>query len=52
MSLVLTASANLPVVKLGRIAGQFSKPRSSPTEKRWKRITKLSRRQYKWNGIF
>ena len=32
MSLVLTYSASLPVVKLGRIAGQFSKPRSSPTE--------------------
>ena len=27
MSLVLTYSASLPVVKLGRIAGQFSKPR-------------------------
>jgi len=26
MSLVLTYSASLPVVKLGRIAGQFSKP--------------------------
>ena len=34
MSLVLTYSASLPVVKLGRIAGQFSKPRSSPTEKK------------------
>ena len=33
MSLVLTYSASLPVIKLGRIAGQFSKPRSSPTEK-------------------
>jgi 3-deoxy-7-phosphoheptulonate synthase len=32
MSLVLTYSASLPVVKLGRIAGQFSKPRSSPIE--------------------
>ena len=32
MSLVLTYSASLPVVKLGRIAGQFSKPRSSPME--------------------
>ena len=32
MSLVLTYSASLPVVKLGRIAGQFSKPRSSPVE--------------------
>ena len=34
MSLVLTHSAALPVIKLGRIAGQFSKPRSSPTEKK------------------
>jgi len=33
MSLVLTYSASLPVVKIGRIAGQFSKPRSAPTEK-------------------
>jgi len=33
MSLVLTYSASLPVVKIGRIAGQFSKPRTSPTEK-------------------
>ncbi len=34
MSLVLTHSASLPVIKLGRIAGQFSKPRSSPVEKK------------------
>ena len=33
MSLVLTASASMPVIKVGRIAGQFSKPRSAPTEK-------------------
>ena len=32
MALVLTYSASLPVVKVGRIAGQFSKPRSSPVE--------------------
>ena len=32
MSLVLTYSASLPVIKLGRIAGQFAKPRSAPTE--------------------
>ena len=32
MALILTSSASLPVVKLGRIAGQFSKPRSSPVE--------------------
>ena len=34
MSLVLTASASVPVVKVGRIAGQFSKPRSAPIEKK------------------
>ena len=34
MSLVLTFSAAMPVVKLGRIAGQFSKPRSSAIEKK------------------
>src|SRR3954452_12102250 len=32
MSAVLTYGATLPVVKLGRIAGQFTKPRSSPVE--------------------
>jgi len=32
MAVVLTYSAGLPVVKIGRIAGQFAKPRSSDTE--------------------
>jgi 3-deoxy-7-phosphoheptulonate synthase len=32
MAAVLTYAASLPVVKLGRIAGQFVKPRSQPTE--------------------
>ena len=32
MALVMTFSASLPVIKVGRIAGQFSKPRSSPIE--------------------
>ena len=32
MALVMTHSASLPIVKIGRIAGQFSKPRSSPFE--------------------
>ncbi len=32
MSAVLTFGATLPVVKVGRIAGQFAKPRSSATE--------------------
>jgi 3-deoxy-7-phosphoheptulonate synthase len=34
MAVVLTFAAALPVVKIGRIAGQFAKPRSSPTETR------------------
>ncbi|MBC8345537.1 MAG: 3-deoxy-7-phosphoheptulonate synthase class II [Candidatus Marinimicrobia bacterium] len=32
MAVVLTSGANMPVVKVGRMAGQFAKPRSSPTE--------------------
>ncbi len=34
MSAVLTYAAAVPVVKIGRIAGQYSKPRSKPTETR------------------
>jgi 3-deoxy-7-phosphoheptulonate synthase len=33
MSAVLTYGARLPVVKVGRIAGQFTKPRSQPFER-------------------
>ena len=32
MAVVLTFAGGQPVVKVGRIAGQFAKPRSSPTE--------------------
>jgi 3-deoxy-7-phosphoheptulonate synthase len=32
MSAVLTYGAMLPVVKVGRLAGQFAKPRTEPTE--------------------
>src|ERR1043166_2681157 len=32
MAVVLIYGASLPVVKVGRLAGQFAKPRSSPTE--------------------
>jgi 3-deoxy-7-phosphoheptulonate synthase len=32
MAIVLTYSGGTPLVKIGRIAGQFAKPRSSPTE--------------------
>jgi 3-deoxy-7-phosphoheptulonate synthase len=34
MSVVMTFAGSLPVVKVGRVAGQFAKPRSAPTEKR------------------
>ncbi|MCY4152424.1 MAG: 3-deoxy-7-phosphoheptulonate synthase class II [Aestuariivita sp.] len=34
MAMVLTYGAKVPVVKLGRLAGQFAKPRSEPIEKR------------------
>src|SRR5207247_10280141 len=33
MSAVLTYGAAVPAVEVGRIAGQFAKPRSSPTER-------------------
>ncbi|MER5431829.1 class II 3-deoxy-7-phosphoheptulonate synthase [Streptomyces sp. NPDC002588] len=32
MAAVLTYATSVPVVKIGRIAGQYSKPRSKPTE--------------------
>jgi len=32
MAIVLTYGARVPVVKVGRMAGQFAKPRSAPTE--------------------
>lgn len=34
MAVVLTYGASLPVIKLGRMAGQYSKPRSKPDETR------------------
>lgn len=34
MAVVLTYAASLPVVKVGRLAGQYAKPRSSDTETR------------------
>ncbi|HEX8802873.1 MAG TPA: 3-deoxy-7-phosphoheptulonate synthase class II [Acidimicrobiales bacterium] len=33
MAVVLTYSTGVPVIKVGRIAGQFAKPRSSPVER-------------------
>ena len=33
MAIILTSGTNLPIIKVGRMAGQFAKPRTSPTEK-------------------
>ncbi|QYX55388.1 3-deoxy-7-phosphoheptulonate synthase class II [Roseovarius sp. SCSIO 43702] len=32
MAMILTYGAKVPVIKVGRMAGQFAKPRSAPTE--------------------
>jgi 3-deoxy-7-phosphoheptulonate synthase len=32
MAVVMTFAGSLPVVKIGRVAGQFAKPRTAPTE--------------------
>ena len=37
MAVVLTFGASCPVVKVGRMAGQFAKPRSTPTETKGER---------------
>lgn len=34
MAVVLTYGSSMPVVKIGRVAGQYAKPRSSPVEAR------------------
>ena len=34
MAVALTYAVGVPVIKVGRIAGQFAKPRSTPTEER------------------
>ncbi len=47
MAVVLTFAAASPVVKLGRIAGQFAKPRSAPLRKAGRsRAAELSRRHH------
>jgi hypothetical protein len=46
MAVVLTWGAQLPVVKVGRMAGQFAKPRSAPTEVSAAGTAQLSRRHH------
>jgi 3-deoxy-7-phosphoheptulonate synthase len=50
MAVVLTFAGSKPVVKVGRIAGQFGKPRSSPVEKQGE-ITLPSYRGDNINGM-
>ncbi len=47
MALILTFKGDMQVVKVGRVAGQFAKPRSSPTEKQGgSRAAELPRRHH------
>jgi 3-deoxy-7-phosphoheptulonate synthase len=41
MAVVLTYASSQPVVKVGRIAGQFAKPRSSPMASRRNRASRI-----------
>jgi hypothetical protein len=52
MAVVLTFGASLPVVKMGRMAGQFAKPRSSDTETIGQRhAAQLPRRHHQRPGF-
>ncbi len=50
MAVVLTFAAGMPVVKVGRMAGQFAKPRSEPVERRGE-VTLPSYRGDMVNGL-
>ncbi len=48
MSLIISHGLGLPIVRIGRIAGQFAKPRSQPFVLRdGQKIFFISRRQYR-----
>ena len=47
MAVVLTFGGACPVVKIGRLAGQFAKPRSSPTETRGNRGASVVPRRHR-----
>jgi 3-deoxy-7-phosphoheptulonate synthase len=52
MAVVLTFAGRKPVVKVGRIAGQFAKPRSSGVEMiDRRRAAQLSRRHHQRHGL-
>jgi 3-deoxy-7-phosphoheptulonate synthase len=52
MSVVLTFAGSQPVVKVGRVAGQFAKPRSSDNETKERRdAAELSRRHHQRHRV-
>ena len=52
MAVVLTYAGGEPVVKVGRIAGQFAKPRSvADREEGRSGAAELSRRHHQWAGV-
>jgi hypothetical protein len=52
MAVVLTFAAKLPVVKVGRMAGQFAKPRSvADRDDRRRRAAELSRRHHQRHRV-
>ena len=40
MAIILTVGIKLPIIKIGRMAGQFAKPRSSPIENKYQHVFK------------
>ncbi|HET7387935.1 MAG TPA: 3-deoxy-7-phosphoheptulonate synthase class II [Nocardioidaceae bacterium] len=51
MAVVLTYAASVPVVKLGRLAGQYAKPRSNETETRVTGEGELSLPAYRGDAV-
>lgn len=53
MALILTFGGSVPVIKVGRMAGQFAKPRSSDTEVGWEEdeIVIIIGREYRMRSL-
>jgi len=51
MALIITYGAGKPVIKIGRMAGQFAKPRSSPMETRELNGEKVTLPSYKGDNV-
>ena len=52
VSLVLLHGLKRPIIRVGRMAGQYAKPRSADTETaRWRDAAQLSRRHHQPSGV-